>query len=153
MAVVSETTHRVVCDECGYHFDEADTRSKARELAERDEHRRLVVVDGRDLCFDCTDEGRASIREHLIRLATNSWKYDGVDPEVSRRVAGAMLDQGIMPPAETPIEALRANVGNDMATDEGGVIALVFRDCEECGVAVACLHGSDGGPKSCSQHG
>lgn len=151
MAVKETSTFVLVCDECGYPGVETDERSKARDLAHSDDVMKWHVVDGRDVCHDCTEEGKAESREHLIQLAIYSWRYDGVTPEAARAVAEAMLDRGTFPPPETPVEAIRASIGSEEPTGRGGVLALVFRDCLECGEAVACKYGS-GSPRSCSQH-
>lgn len=59
------------------------------------------------------------------------------------------LDPSKLPPA--PSEEDYEELMDFLGLDSKKVLALVFRDCEECGHLIACKLG-DPAPTSCSQH-
>lgn len=106
--IESETVYRVVCDECGYPYDDGSSPTQAREYARSGGHgvRELHERGGFDLCHDCTPEGNAEHREHFIRLAEIAWAFWGLNADDTRRIAGQMWDRGEIPQPEPPFEVL-----------------------------------------------
>lgn len=102
--ISSETTHQVVCDECGYPAIEAPTTAEARRNAQVGGYgyEPFQVIDGRDLCHDCTPQGKLEARERQVRLCQRSWGFAGIDPYTTAEVAGWYLDAGLFPPVEPP---------------------------------------------------